>query len=180
MKPPATNGVLVHLSPQMPDAAKSAYQTVCEETKSREEEMKAMILENPDDHVLREILETARTIAVVGLSPDPSKDSHHVAAYLQRQGYRIIPVNPAASEILGEKSWPDLVVIPDRVDVVDVFRRPEHVLPIAEQAITIGAKVLWLQLGVRNDDAARRAEEAGLVVVQDRCMLREHRRLLGK
>lgn len=134
---------------------------------------------NPDDDALRALLTSVKTIAVVGLSADPSKDSHHVAEYLKNHGYRIIPVNPAASEILGEKAWPDLASIPEPVDVVDVFRRPEHIPPIADQAVAIGATTLWLQLGVRNDQAAKRATDAGITVVQDRCILQEHRRLLG-
>jgi uncharacterized protein len=134
---------------------------------------------NPDDDTLRALLKRAKTIAVVGLSANPSKDSYHVAEYLKNKGYRIIPVNPSVTEILGEKAWPDLASIPEPVDVVDVFRRPEHVPPIAEQAVAIGASALWLQLGVRNDEAADRAADAGLTVVQDRCMLVEHRRLVG-
>ncbi len=122
------------------------------------------------------ILKDARTVAVVGLSPDPSRPSHVVASYLKRQGYRIIPVNPTVSEVLGERSYPDLRSVPEPVDVVDVFRRPEHVPAIVEEAIAIGAKAVWLQEGVVHEEAAQRARQAGLRVVMDRCMLKEHQR----
>jgi predicted CoA-binding protein len=120
-----------------------------------------------------------RTVAVVGLSTDPSKDSRTVAAYLKDKGYRIMPVNPSADEIMGEKSYPDLASIPEPVDVVDVFMRSERVPEIADQAIAIGAKVLWLQLGITNEEASRKARDAGLTVVQDRCIFVEHSRLVG-
>ncbi|MEW6046380.1 MAG: CoA-binding protein [Bacillota bacterium] len=123
-----------------------------------------------------EILKTARTVAVVGLSPDPSRPSHNVASYLKRQGYRIIPVNPTVSEVLGEKSYPDLRSVPEPIDVVDVFRRPEHVPQLVEDAIAVGAKAVWLQEGVVHEQAAERARQAGLRVVVDRCMLKEHQR----
>ena len=135
---------------------------------------------NPDDDHLKKILEKARTVAVVGLSADAHRASHMVAAYLQKNGYRIMPVNPKAEEILGEKSYPDLASIPEAVDVVDVFRRSEAVPEIAAQAEKIGAKVLWLQLGIRNDQAAEKAQAAGLEVVQDICMKVTHERLMGK
>jgi len=118
---------------------------------------------------------SVRTIAVVGLSDDPSRPSNGVAAYLQRAGYRIIPVNPSVPEILGEKCYATLRDIPDAVDLVDVFRKPEAVGPIAADAIAIGAKYLWLQEGVINVDAADSALQAGLQVVMDKCMLKEHR-----
>lgn len=123
------------------------------------------------------ILKSARTVAVVGLSADPSRPSHMVASYLKRQGYRIIPVNPNATEVLGEKSYPDLRSVPEPIDVVDVFRRPEHVPGVVEEAIAVGAKALWLQEGVVHPEAAERARQAGLRVVMDRCMLKEHQRL---
>lgn len=123
---------------------------------------------------IKEILTKYRTIAVVGLSPDDGKPSHEVAAYLKRAGYRIIPVNPAAPEVLGEKSYASVTEIPEAVEIVDVFRRSEFVPEIVEQAIAKGAKVLWLQEGVVHEEAARRAREAGLEVVMDRCMLKEH------
>ncbi len=125
----------------------------------------------------REILSRSRTVAVVGLSPNPERPSYNVARYLQGQGYRIIPVNPNVDTILGQETYPDLTSIPDPVDVVDIFRRSEEVLPIVEQAIEIGAKAVWMQEGVVNEEAARRAREAGLSVVMDKCMLKEHVRL---
>ncbi len=130
-----------------------------------------------DDSKLREILVESRTIAVVGLSPKPERDSHEVAHYLQQAGYRIIPVNPTAKEILGEKVYPDLASIPEKIDIVDIFRRSEHVPPIVDEAIRVGAKTVWMQLGVVNEEAAKKAADAGLNVVMDRCTLREHKRL---
>jgi predicted CoA-binding protein len=124
-----------------------------------------------------EILRTCHTIAVVGLSPRRFRPSHGVAEYMQRAGYRIIPVNPTQTQILGEKCYPDLDSVPDAVDIVDIFRRSEFVPDIVEAAIRKGAKVVWMQEGVVHEDAARRAMEAGLVVVMDRCILKDHRRL---
>jgi predicted CoA-binding protein len=129
---------------------------------------------------IKGILQNSRVIAVVGLSADSWKDSHRVAKYLKEHGYRIIPVNPSVTEVLGEKSYPDLKSIPEKVDVVDVFRRPEHIPAIVDEAISIGPKVLWLQLGVRNDQAASKAREAGLTVVQDECMMALHSRLISE
>jgi len=124
-----------------------------------------------------EILNSSRVVAVVGLSAKPDRPSHRVADYLKAQGYRIIPVNPAESEILGELCYPDLASVPESVDVVDIFRRSEKVLPIVKEAIKIGAKAVWIQEGVINEEAAARAREAGLMVVMDKCMLKEHRKL---
>jgi hypothetical protein len=135
---------------------------------------------NPSDQQLAQLLGAPRTVAVVGLSPETRRDSHRVAAYLQAQGWRIIPVNPKADAILGEKSYPDLAAIPEKVDVVAVFRASEHVPPIAAQAVAIGASVLWLQLGIVNDQAARESAAAGLLVVQDRCIRQEHARLKAR
>ena len=115
-----------------------------------------------------------KTIAVVGLSPKIGRPSNNVAKYLQSVGYKIVPVNPGHSEILGEKSYPTLRDIPFDVDVVDIFRRPEHVTPITEAAIEIGAKAIWFQDGVVNEEAAELAENKGLLVVMDDCMLRQH------
>lgn len=129
------------------------------------------------DDTMRQALAQSKTVAVVGLSPKPDKDSHQVAAYLQRNGYRIIPVNPTVDEVLGEKSYPDLKAVPEKVDIVDVFRKPEAVPEIADQAIEIGAKILWTQLGVVHEEAAKRASDAGLTVIQDACMKVEHHRL---
>ncbi|MEE2877274.1 MAG: CoA-binding protein [Candidatus Neomarinimicrobiota bacterium] len=119
-----------------------------------------------------------KTVAVVGMSPNPERPSHYVALYLREQGYRIIPVNPGHSKIAGKTCFPSLSEIPKPVDVVDVFRRPEHLLPIAKVAIEIGAEALWLQDGVINEEAARTAEKAGLLVVMDDCMLRRHKSLI--
>ncbi len=116
-----------------------------------------------------------KIIAVVGLSPKEIRPSYGVARYLQSVGYKIIPVNPGHHEILGEKSYPSLRDIPFKVDVVDVFRKPEHVMPITEAAIEIGAKAIWFQDGVINAGAAQKAEEAGLLVVMNDCMLRQHK-----
>lgn len=123
---------------------------------------------------IKDILTRYRTVAVVGLSPDSGKPSHEVALYLKRAGYRIIPVNPAVAEVFGERSYPTLAEVPDEVEIVDVFRRSEFVPEIVEQAIAKGAKVVWMQEGVVHEEAARRAREAGLQVVMDRCMLKEH------
>jgi predicted CoA-binding protein len=132
-----------------------------------------------DDTGLREILTRARVIAVVGLSSEPSRPSHGVAAYLQRVGYEIIPVNPHETEVLGVAAVPSLRALAGReIDIVDVFRRPSEVRPHAEEAIAIGAKVLWLQIGVHDAGAEKLASDAGLAVVVSRCTLREHARLL--
>jgi hypothetical protein len=131
-----------------------------------------------EQETIRKIYEM-KTIAVVGLSPKPERPSHYVAKYLQEQGYRIIPVNPGHDELLGETSYTSLKKIPEPVDVVDVFRRSEYVDPIVDATIEMGAKALWLQDGVINETAAERAEEAGLLVVMNDCMLRQHRQLFG-
>jgi len=123
------------------------------------------------------ILGEARTIVVVGLSARRFRPSHGVAEYLQRAGYRIIPVNPKIAEVLGERSYASLDEVPEPVDIVDIFRRPEHVPAIVEAAIRKGAKTIWMQEGVVHEEAARRAESAGLAVIMDRCILKEHRRL---
>lgn len=125
------------------------------------------------------ILKENHVIAVVGLSANWYRPSFFAAKYLQDHGYRIIPVNPTYDEILGEKCYPSLLEIPEPVDVVQVFRKPEDVPPIVEQAVKIGAKVVWMQLGVINEKAAKIAEDAGLVVVMNRCMKIEHARLFG-
>lgn len=136
-----------------------------------------MAFENPADGVIREILATPRTIAVVGCSPDPTRDSHHVAQLLVRRGHRVIPVNPRVEEILGLRTYPSLAAVPDAVEMVDVFRRPEEVASLADQAIAIGARILWLQLGVVDERAAERARAAGLTVVMNRCPVIEYQRL---
>jgi len=127
-----------------------------------------------------EILNSSRIIAVVGLSPEPDRPSYQVARYLKEQGYRIVPVNPGAKEILGELCYPTLRSIPEVVDAVDIFRRSEEVPAVVEEAIRIGAKAVWMQEGVIDEAAAARAREAGLLVVMDRCMLKQHRRLKAK
>jgi uncharacterized protein len=124
----------------------------------------------PGERDPREILAEARTIAVVGLSSDPIRPSHGVAAYLQRAGYRIVPVNPNETEVLGEKAYPTLKDVPDPVDLVDVFRRPSATPEVAEGAVAIGVPVLWLQLGIESDEARRIAEDAGLTVIMDLCI----------
>ena len=126
---------------------------------------------------IAEILKTARTIAVVGLSPKRYRPSYGVAEYMQKAGYRIIPVNPRETELLGERCYPDLESVPEAVDIVDIFRRSEFVPGIVEAAIRKGAKVIWMQEGVVHEDAARRAQAAGLAVVMDRCILKDHRRM---
>ena len=118
-----------------------------------------------------------RTIAVVGMSPKPERPSHYVAMYMKGQGYNIIPVNPIHNEIAGMKSFPSLLEIPQTIDVVDVFRRSEFVLTIAESAVTVGAKALWLQDGVINKEGSAIAKKAGLLVVMNDCMLRRHRQI---
>ncbi|HET9914039.1 MAG TPA: CoA-binding protein [Anaerolineales bacterium] len=132
-----------------------------------------------NDQTMKEILQSAKTIATVGLSSNPEKDSYEVAQYLKNQGYRIIPVNPTASEILGEKSYPDLESIPERIDVVQIFRKPEDVPPVVDGAIKVGAKVVWMQEGITNEEAAQKARAAGLQVVMDACMRETHKRLIG-
>ena len=124
-----------------------------------------------------ELLKTSRTIAVVGLSSKRFRPSHGVAEYMQRNGYRIIPVNPFEQTVLGEKCYPDLESIPEPVDIVDIFRRAEFVPEIVEAAITIGARAVWMQEGVVHEEAAARARAAGLEVVMDRCILKDHRRI---
>jgi predicted CoA-binding protein len=131
----------------------------------------------PPDDRLRELLTEARTIAVVGLSSSPARASHGVARYLQNHGYRIIPVNPHETEVLGERAYASLADIPEEVDVVDVFRRPEYTVDVAEDAVKVGAKLLWLQSGIVNEDAQRIAQDGGLDVVMDACMKIEHQRL---
>ena len=126
---------------------------------------------------IAELLRTSHTIAVVGLSARRFRPSYGVAEYMQRNGYRIIPVNPFIETVLGEKCYPNLDSIPERVDIVDIFRRPEFVPEIVDAAIRIGARAVWMQEGVTHEEAAARACAAGLAVVMDRCILKEHRRM---
>jgi uncharacterized protein len=131
----------------------------------------------PSDQELRSILGEAKTIVVVGLSSKPHRDSHQVSEWLREKGYRIIPVNPNETEVLGEKAYPSLLDVPEKVDVVDVFRRAEYTPEVAEQAVKIGAKVLWLQDGIVNEEAWRIAQEGGIDVVMGVCIRRTKRRL---
>ena len=132
-----------------------------------------------NDQMMKEILLSAKTIASVGLSSNEQKESYWIASYLKEQGYRIIPVNPTANEIVGEKAYPELSSIPEKVDVVQVFRKPEDVPPVVEEAIKIGAKAVWMQEGIVHEEAAQKARDAGLQVVMDACMRATHRRLVG-
>ena len=132
-----------------------------------------------NDQMMKDILLSAKTIASVGLSSNIEKESYWIASYLKDQGYQIIPVNPTADEILGEKAYPDLESVPVKIDVVQVFRKPEDVPPVVDSAIKVGAKVVWMQEGIVNEEAAQEAREAGLQVVMDACMRATHRRLIG-
>ncbi|MUT66771.1 CoA-binding protein [Paenibacillus sp. NEAU-GSW1] len=129
-----------------------------------------MTFENPSREQIKVLLQGSETIAVVGLSEKPDRVSYMVSEAMQAKGYRIIPVNPNAETILGEKSYSSLADIPEKVDIVNVFRRPEHTPPVAVEAVAIGAKTLWLQLGIANDETARIASEGGLNVIMDRCI----------
>ena len=135
---------------------------------------------SPEQAQLRSILGEARTIAVVGLSSNPDRYSFDVASYLQEHGYRVVPVNPNETEVLGERAYASLTDVPDPIDVVNVFRRPEETPDIARQAVSVGAKVLWLQNDIVNDEARRIAEGGGLDVVMGVCIMVTHRRLAGE
>ena len=126
---------------------------------------------------IEKIIKESKNVAVVGLSNKLGRPSLTVASYLKGQGYKIIPVNPTIQEVGGDKCYPDLASVPDRIDIVDVFRKSDEVLPVVDAAIKIGAKVIWMQEGVVNEEAANKAREAGLMVVMDKCMLKEHARL---
>jgi len=132
-----------------------------------------------DIATLQRVLSSSKTIAVVGLSADWYRPSYFAAKYMQEHGYKVIPVNPKYQEILGEKCYPDLASIPCKVDIVDVFRKPEDALPIAKEAVAIGAKHLWLQIGVINEEASELAKKSGLTVVMNRCVKIEYARLFG-
>ncbi len=135
--------------------------------------------DNTDINTLRRILKRSKTVAIVGLSANWYRPSYFAAKYLQEHGYRMIPVNPAYQEVLGEKCYASLKDVPEKIDIVDCFRKSEDIEPIASEAIEVGAKVLWLQIGVMNEKAAAKARAAGLEVVQDRCVKIEHGRLFG-
>ena len=141
--------------------------------------MKTSIPENwpRSDDVIADILKNYKTIAVVGLSSNPRRPSFSVTQYMQSAGYRIIPVNPNETEVLGEKSYPRLEDIPksQHIEIVDIFRRSEHIPPVVDSAIAVGAKVIWMQQGIENQNAAAKAHAAGLFVVEDACILIEHR-----
>ena len=129
----------------------------------------------PEPDPIRDLLQRARTIAVVGLSDSPMRPSYGVSAYMQSQGYKIIPVNPSISEALGEKSYASLAEIPGKIDIVNIFRRPEYVSEIVDQAIALKVPAVWMQEGVINQKAAEKAEKAGIFVAMDLCILKEHR-----
>lgn len=130
--------------------------------------------------VILDILKEYRTIAVVGLSANPMRPSFGVSEYMQEAGYRILPVNPNEREVLGEKSYERLEDVPEKIDIVDIFRRTEEVAAVVESAIGVGAKVVWMQMGIENEEAAEKARSAGLVVVEDACLLIEHRKRAGE
>ena len=129
---------------------------------------------NPSDPELKRLLTETTTIAIVGASSNPEKESYGIMQKLQKAGYHVIPVNPRETEILGERSYPSLIDVPERIDIVDVFRRPEDTPSIADDAVTIGAKALWLQTGIVSEDAAARAKAGGLIVVMDQCIGATH------
>src|SRR3989442_2535672 len=133
-----------------------------------------------DEMQVKKILSDIRTIAVVGCSKDPAKDAHRVPKYMQMNGYRIIPVNPTATAILGEKAYPSLDAVPIPLDAVDIFRPSPDVPPIVDQASKSPAKLIWMQLGIRSDAAGKKAQAAGKIAIQDRGMMRDHARLFGK
>ncbi|WP_028561541.1 CoA-binding protein [Paenibacillus pinihumi] len=139
-----------------------------------------MAYEHPSREKIKELLQATSVIAVVGLSDKPDRTSYMVSEAMQKKGYRIIPVNPNAQEILGETCYPSLTDIPFKVDIVNVFRRSEHCPPVAEEAVRIGAKVLWLQLGIHSEEAADIASQGGLEVIMDRCIKVEDSILLPK
>jgi predicted CoA-binding protein len=126
---------------------------------------------------IKQILDECKTIAVVGLSSNPMRPSNNVSDFMQRNGYRIIPVNPNETEVLGERAYPTLADVPEKIDLVDIFRRSEDAGAVVDEAIRVGAKAVWLQEGVIDTPAARRAREAGLLVVMDKCILKEHLRM---
>jgi hypothetical protein len=133
-------------------------------------------LEINSNETIRRVLEDCKTIAVVGLSSDPNRPSHGVASYMRRRGYKVIPVNPNESEVFGDKAYPSLADVPEQIDLVDIFRRSSEAGNAVDEAIAVAAKAVWLQEGVIDQAAAERAQDAGLLVVMDRCWLKEHAR----
>jgi len=136
-------------------------------------------LHHVPDETVKKVLRESRTIAVVGLSTNPEKDSHKVPAYLKKKGYRIIPVHPSADEILGEKVYPGLSHIPEKVDIVNVFRPPSEVPAITDSSIEIGAKVIWTQEGIVSNESAKKAEAAGVTMIMGKCIMKEHKAVFG-
>ena len=137
------------------------------------------MFQNPSDDEMRALLERTKTVAVVGLSPDAARPSHRIAKRLQEWGYRVIPVRPAVSEVLGERAYARLSDIPDRVDLVDVFRATDEIGPIVDECIALGFPAIWIQQGIVNEPAAERARAAGMTVVMDRCIAVDRRRLVA-
>ena len=135
--------------------------------------------DNPDAQEIKEILSAYRSVAVVGLSHDEKKSSYQVAKYLKEHGFEIYPINPKYENILGKKCYPSLLAVPARIEIVDIFRRPSAVPEIVEEAVRCGAKVIWMQLGIVNNEAARRAREAGLKVVMGQCIMAEYKKMAG-
>jgi predicted CoA-binding protein len=133
---------------------------------------------NPPDEEIKQILLNNKVVAIVGLSAKPEQPSYQIAEYLQKHEYRIIPVNPTITEVLGEKAYPNLSYIPDKVDIVDIFRKAEAVPEIVDEAIKIGAKIIWMQEGIVNNDAADKARLSGVKVIMDKCMRKEHKKYL--
>ncbi len=161
----AQYSVFLH-APPAPDRAKNAI-------------VHGMSFSNPAPQDICKLLREVRSVAVVGLSSNPARPSFHVAQALQSFGYRIFPVHPKVTEVLGEKAYPDLESLPELPDIVDVFRAPEHVPAIVDSCISLGIRNLWLQDGVVHEEAALRAKRAGITVVMDRCMFRDHTQLCG-
>lgn len=135
----------------------------------------AVQFKNPSDDQIKEVLGRYKKVAIVGLSSDATRPSNAVARFLKSKGFKIIPVNPQEIKIIGEKAYPDLTSIPETVEIVDIFRRPEHVPAIVDQAIQIGAKIVWMQEGVVNHSAAKKASESGMIVIMDRCIAKDCR-----
>lgn len=139
-----------------------------------------MPLQNASSAEIDALLKESKTVAVVGISDKPDRDSHRVAAYLQQAGYTIIPVNPAVTEVLGQKAYPSLKEVPNPIDIVDIFRKPEAVPEVVADAIAVKARAIWMQEGIAHNAAADQARAAGMKVVMNKCMLREHRRSQAK
>ena len=138
-----------------------------------------MSFHNPSAETIRSLLQSTHSIAVVGLSPKPARPSHSVSAAMQRFGYRIIPVRPAVEEVLGERAYPDLYALPEKPDLVNVFRAPEHVETIVDACIELEIRAIWLQDGVVNEAAAIKAQRSGITVIMDRCIYRDYLQLMG-